>query len=332
VSGSFAGNPALRRYWYVVARPSDLALGPLAVTVLTVPVVVWRAPDGAVAAAVDRCPHREAPLSAGAIAGGGLQCPYHGWVFDECGRCVLVPSAGAGAPIPPQAALESVAVAERYGLVWVCLDEPAAPVPTVPEDSDPRFRRITQVVERWSASATRMVDNFLDIAHFPFVHRDSFGGAADPEVGRIDLGPLGDFFGYRYEVTAANAAGEQASGQGAATVTRRMTTGFALPFTVRSTIEYDTGLCHSLLLLSTPRDDDSAYFTFVVWRNDDFSVPADEVTTLDRMIGAEDKRMLERIRGPLPLAPTALVSVQSDRASVEWRRRFAALLRDAVSD
>ena len=95
---------------------------------------------------------------------------------------------------------------------------------------------------------------------------------------------------------------------------------------MRSTIEYETGLQHVLLLLSTPRDDETSYFTFVVWRNDDFSVPAEDVTRLDRLIEAEDKRMLERVRGTLPLDNTALVSVQADKASVEWRRQLRALL------
>jgi hypothetical protein len=36
--------------------------------------------------------------------------------------------------------------------------------------------------------------------------------------------------------------------------------------------------------------------------------------------------MLERISGVLPLDQAATVSVRSDRLSVEWRRRFAALL------
>ena len=75
-----------------------------------------------------------------------------------------------------------------------------------------------------------------------------------------------------------------------------MTTGFHLPFDVRSTIQYETGLEHILLLLSTPIDDVTSLFTFVVWRNDDFSVPADEVMRFDMAIGAEDKRMLERCR------------------------------------
>jgi hypothetical protein len=81
-----------------------------------------------------------------------------------------------------------------------------------------------------------------------------------------------------------------------------------------------------LLLASAPIDDDSTWFTFVVWRNDDFSVPGEEVTRLDRLIGAEDKRMLEQVAGPLPLDATTLVNVQADRASVEWKRRLKTLL------
>jgi hypothetical protein len=106
-----------------------------------------------------------------------------------------------------------------------------------------------------------------------------------------------------------------------------MTTGFALPFTTRSTIRYATGLEHILLLLTTPMDDVTSYFTFVVWRNDDFSVPADEVVAFDRRIGLEDKTMLERIPGVLPLDITATASVQADRPSLAWRRQFAALLQ-----
>ena len=330
MTGSFVSSPALRQYWYAVAQPSELLGGPLAVTLLGEQVVVWRAADGRVAAAYDRCPHREAPLSAGVVLDGVVQCPYHGWRFDGDGRCVLVPSSGPGAPIPPKAILRRVHATERYGLVWLCLDEPVAGIPEIPEDTDRSFRRINQVVEHWDASTTRMVDNFLDYSHFPFVHLGSFGGATDPEVGRVELEPLGDFYGYQYEVVASNAAvGNAASGQTTTSVSRRMSTGFALPFAVRSTIEYGTGLCHQLLLLSTPKDDESSYFTFVVWRNDDFSVPGEEVTRLDRLIGSEDKRMLEKLSGPLPLDNTSLVSVQADKASVEWKRRLRELLSPA---
>jgi hypothetical protein len=64
----------------------------------------------------------------------------------------------------------------------------------------------------------------------------------------------------------------------------------------------------------------------VSWRNHDHDVCADDFLAFDRAIGAEDRVMLERIGGVLPLDQSATVSVRSDRLSVEWRRRFASLL------
>ena len=55
---------------------------------------------------------------------------------------------------------------------------------------------------------------------------------------------------------------------------------------------------------------------------------AEEIVRFDLAIGAEDKAMLERLPGVLPLDQTTLVSVQADRCSVEWRRQFAALLAE----
>jgi phenylpropionate dioxygenase-like ring-hydroxylating dioxygenase large terminal subunit len=328
-SDSFADNPVLRRYWYPVARSDEVAVDPVAVELLRERLVLWRDGDGALGAAYDRCPHRESPLSLGQVVDGCLRCPYHGWTFAVSGACVRVPSAAADVPVPPKARLSTVQLSDRYGLVWVCLDDPVAPIPVIAEDESPTFRRINNPVERWRTSATRMTDNFMDISHFPFVHTGTFGRAQNTFVPKIDLAWLDDsFYGYRYEVEVNNPDSARAtSGLAAATLTRTMTTGFNLPFTTRSTICYETGLEHILLLCTTPVDDVTSYFTFVVWRNDDFSVPADEVVAFDRAIGAEDKAMLERVPGVLPFDVTATVSVQADKPSVEWRRRFAELLR-----
>ena len=121
-------------------------------------------------------------------------------------------------------------------------------------------------------------------------------------------------------------AASLSSGQTEGAVNRAMTTGFHLPFTVRSTIAYDSGLNHIILLLTTPIDDLNSYFTFVVWRNDDFGVSAEAVIAFDRMIGEEDKAMLEQVPGVLPLTLRGLVSTQSDKASSVWRHQFARLL------
>jgi phenylpropionate dioxygenase-like ring-hydroxylating dioxygenase large terminal subunit len=210
----------------------------------------------------------------------------------------------------------------------VCLDDPVADLPVIAQDTDAAFRRINNPVEAWTTSATRLTDNFMDYTHFPFVHTGTFGRAQDTVVPRFEVEMLDDgWCGYQYEVDVNNPdSATSISGQTDKVLHRRMSTGFTLPFAVRSTINYETGLQHILLLLTTPIDDVNCYFTFVVWRNDDFSVSAEEVIAFDRMIGAEDKVMLEQIPGVLPLTQTGVVSVQSDKGSVEWRRQLAELL------
>lgn len=321
-------NDNLLGFWYPVARSVDVMSAPVSAKLLGRNLVVWRDGNGTVSALPDRCTHREAKLSLGYAKDNCLVCPYHGWEFAEDGKCVRVPSATEGVPVPPKAHIEAFGCEDRYGLIWVCIGEPKATIPDMPWDNDPKFRRLNTPVDVWKCSATRMVDNFLDITHFPFVHVESFGRAQETSVPKVELGPLDDhFFGYSYEVNANNASvGTIASGQSSGVVHRKMSSGFNLPLICRSTIEYDTGLSHILLLVSTPIDDVTSYFTLVVWRSDDFAIPSDEVLRLDFMIGAEDKRMLETFDTVLPLDQASLVSVQADKCSVEWRRQFAALL------
>ncbi len=325
---SFITAGALAGHWYPVLESVDVDSGPVAVRLLGNDLVVWRGTDGRLAAAPDRCPHREAPLSMGSVVGGELKCRYHGWTFGADGRCTAVPSSGVGSAVPPAAHLDCCSVQERYGLVWICPGEPSAAIPTILQEDDPVFRRINTGVDAWAVSTPRMVDNFLDFSHFPYVHTGTFGTGLDPVVPKLELGQLDDdFYGYVYEVDAANP--EQAvvtSGSDDDVVHRVMSTGFSLPFIVRSTIRYDDGLEHILLLCSTPVDDTTSLFTFVVWRNDDHNTDAQEIVEFDRAIGAEDKLMLEMVPGTLALSRTGLVNVQSDKPSVEWRRRFADLV------
>jgi len=321
-------HEALRHQWYVVAEGVDVTDAPLGVRLLGADYVIWRSAAGELVAAPDRCPHRESPLSIGTVNDGCLTCPYHGWTFGDGGKCVEIPSSGKGRPIAPAAHLQTIHVEERYGLVWLCPDEPHGTIPLMSAEGDSAYRRINSGVETWATSATRMTDNFMDFSHFPWVHVGTFGIQDKTEIPTLHVEALDDgWFGYQYEVDARNDTGGTAvSGQEGDVVHRRMSTGFHLPFVVRSTIHYETGLDHLLLLCATPVDDTTSYFTFVVWRNDDFATPAQEIIEFDRAIGAEDKVMLERVPGVLPLDQQATASVQSDKPSVEWRRQLAALI------
>ena len=324
----FVDKPVLRNYWYAVALCDEVESNPISVKLLNEDFVIWRESNGGLIAAPERCPHRQAPLSHGHLENGCLVCPYHGWTFSEFGKCVNIPSAADGVPIPSRAHLDTAEVIEKYGLIWLCPGKPLKPLFELEEELDPSFRRINTEVQKWEVAATRMVDNFLDITHFPYVHAGTFGAGQETKVPNITLEYLdGDFFGYRYDILAANPEeAKSTSGSNEESVERSMSSGFNLPLTVRSTIAYKSGLEHIILLLSTPIDETSSYFTFVIWRNDDFTVPADEVISFDRAIGEEDRVMLEKLSGVMPLDRTALVNVQSDKATVEWRRQLSKLI------
>jgi vanillate O-demethylase monooxygenase subunit len=316
---SIIDSPGLRDHWYVVADAAELGDSPLPVTLLGDRFVVWRA-DGEVRAAADRCPHREAPLSEGFMHDGSLTCAYHGWAFAGDGTCRAIPASGLDATIPTAACLRMLPVRELYGLVWLSPGEAAGEPPAIPQDGDIDYRRINTGIEVWHTSVTRMVDNFCDIAHFPYVHAATIGGDVAREVDPYSVEELDDdFTGFRYTVDVDGAAAEQ--------VRQEMTTGFALPFTVRSTTHHtsgpDAGSDRILLLCSSPIDAERTLFTFVLWRSDSSAVSDDEQVAFDRAIGAEDRAMLELVPGELSLDPASTVSGRADRLSVEWRRRLA---------
>lgn len=323
----FYDNPALRSHWYAVATELEVTAGPVSRMLLGERLVIYRDVGGTPVVAPDRCPHREAPLSAGSVDRGVLTCCYHGWQFGEGGRCIAIPSADPDFPIPSNGHLPCFKAELRYGLVWVCLGEPQGEIPEIAQESDSAFRRINNPVQEWKVSAARMTDNFMDIAHFPWVHLGTFGNDQRTLVPKIKLSELpGGFYGYEYSVVAENPpSASLTSGQDTSDVSRKMSTGFQLPFVVRSTINWHTGLDHILLLLTAPMDDVTSLFTFVIWRNDDFSVSAEDLATFDRLVGEEDRVMLERIPGVLPL-DGGLANTQADKPSTAWRLQFKALL------
>ena len=325
----------LGNFWHAVATSDSVESEIFSVRLLHNDYVLWRTPDGQIVAALDSCTHRQAPLSKGTLEDGCLRCPYHGWLFGDEGHCLEVPSASEGLPIPPKANLKSLHVEEKYGLVWLCPNEPDAPIPEVAADSDSSFTRLNTKMQIWNTDSTRMIDNMLDISHFPYTHRGTFGIEQETVVPRIKLEQLDEtFFGYGYEVKINNVGSTKVmSGGGDDIVKLFMTTGFALPFSVLSTMSYETGVEHKLFMTAAPIEEGKSIYTFVIWRNDDVSALvehdrtiANEVIDLELAVVLEDQMMLEKLEGQLPLEQGALVDVQSDKPSLEWRRRYKKLV------
>jgi phenylpropionate dioxygenase-like ring-hydroxylating dioxygenase large terminal subunit len=75
----------------------------------------------------------------------------------------------------------------RYGHVWTSLGTPTRPLFDIPEADQPGRRLVDVGLVRVKCSPLRAVENFLDIAHFPFVHTDILGAEPHTEVGRYDV-------------------------------------------------------------------------------------------------------------------------------------------------
>ena len=177
------GDPVLADSWLPVTNSRDVDTArPRGFTLLDTPIVLWRSLDGTVHAARDQCPHRGAALSLGHVRGDTLQCPYHGWVYDGGGRCVCQPAMPGRTP-PPNARLDMFSASERYGVVFVALGSPPSERPAYfPEWDEHGVRHYHDDPVVVHACGPRIVENFLDMAHFPFVHPGVLGTESHAEV------------------------------------------------------------------------------------------------------------------------------------------------------
>ncbi len=177
------GRGFLTDLWYFAALSRDLKRGRLArYEILGEPVALGRSRGGHVVALRDVCPHRAAPLSAGAFfaeADGAetVECPYHGWRFGADGACRAIPSLiAAQAFETSRIGVRRYPVVESQGMVfvWVAADprddaEPLAPPPIFPGV----VGGAPKVIERLDLAAhiDHAVVGLMDPAHGPYVHR-----------------------------------------------------------------------------------------------------------------------------------------------------------------
>lgn len=162
--------------WYVAAWDHEVTRKPRARRIADRPLALYRTEDGKAVALADACWHRLAPLSMGKTVGkDGIQCPYHGIVYNSAGRCASMP---AQESINPSATVPSFPVVERYRFVWVWLGDPTQADP----DLVPDMRQMDS--PDWAGDGETIfapcnyqlvLDNLMDLTHEEFVHASSIG-------------------------------------------------------------------------------------------------------------------------------------------------------------
>jgi phenylpropionate dioxygenase-like ring-hydroxylating dioxygenase large terminal subunit len=314
-------DPILFNDWHPVASLAQLQVQPLCpVRLLGEDLVIWRT-DERVMAWQDLCIHRGTRLSLGKIREGCLACPYHGWVYNQQGICVHIPAHPEQLP-PAKARVKVYQVQERYGLIWVCLGEPSQDIPPFPEWADARFATaICGPYAHIPAHGPRLVENFLDAAHFAFVHEGVLGDPSRAEIGDyethhtasgIESDPV--------EVYQPNPYGDQAGK--VAYVYRAFR-----PLTAHFN-KYSPNATNGLLLTITPHDelDSTVWFIVATTTMQDNDALQQQYSPRIAAIFAQDQAIVETQRPELlPLDLQAELHLRSDRMAIAYRKWLGEL-------
>ncbi len=318
-----SGDTVIANDWHPVAIAADLRPGSMqAVPLLDMSLVLWRDTAGEVHAWQDRCPHRGMKLSMGMLNGDTLTCPYHGWAFGTTGRCKHIPALPELREQHLKAQARVFSAKEAFGLVWVCTGTPAQDVLAFPEFHDERLRKVWCGPYDVASSAPRIVENFLDMAHFAFVHEGILGdrdrtAIRDYTVNRFDDAVYGSGIWARQCFAwqpRSNALADRGSDV-------EYTYRVIRPFTAILTKEpaAQQGFREAISLHLQPVTETSTrVWIILAMTNDESSV--DEMRNFQDTIFLQDKPIVENQQPlKLPLSPQAEVSVACDRMSLAYR-------------
>jgi len=322
-------QPVFRRFWYPVMPRQQLVSGPQAFELLGEPLVLWLDDQGQAAAVRDRCCHRTAKLSLGKVDQGRICCPYHGWEFGADGTCQRVPQLKPECAIPANYRVDAFRVAERYGYIWVCLEDPLIDIPDIAEASDPNYRLIQEFYEPWQCAGLRVMENELDLAHPTFVHTATFGSEDHPTPDQLDITETDWGIHVFGKLGVVNPELQQKNLKMAEAQTfRTLTMDWLMPFTIKLKITYPNGMEHIVVNTMTPVSDRTSQMVQFCVRNDtEADTLATDVIAFDRAVTLEDKRILESTDYDVPLTPSREEHMFTDRPGIMIRKKVAALLK-----
>jgi phenylpropionate dioxygenase-like ring-hydroxylating dioxygenase large terminal subunit len=309
--------------WHPVMLSQDIQAGTVKPThLLGEDLVLWRHNDQ-ILAWQDWCPHRGARLSLGWVEENTLVCPYHGLAYNSQGQCIHIPAHPDLQP-PTRACVRTYQTQERYGLVWVSLGNPTQDIPSFPEWDEPSYRPVLCGPYHFNTSGCRAIENFLDVAHFPFVHGDLLGDreALLPRTDRthsiID--------NYQVEVEADGITlrdvrvwqpNPDGTGQGGSIaynyrVLRPLTAYFS---------KNTEGRCLTIFLTVTPVEEEECIAWMWMAMNHSYEIPEVEQRAFQDRIVAQDIPIVESQRPKrLPLDLQAEFHLPCDRASIAYRK------------
>jgi phenylpropionate dioxygenase-like ring-hydroxylating dioxygenase large terminal subunit len=216
--------------------------------------------------------------------------------------------------------LAPLPVRERYGLIWTTLGSPAREPVDIPETDEPDRQYVPCGAITVNASGLRVVENFLDMAHFPFVHTDILGAEPHTEVRHYKTELRREID----EVWATDCAFYQP--QAAKSATTGIDTQYmyrvASPFVtlLYKTCPMAANRWDVICLFVQPMEPDRCRAHPVMYLIDSVT-PRSSLIAFQLLIFLQDRIILENQRPRLlPLEPRSEIPTRADICSVVYRR------------
>ncbi len=169
--------------WFQVAWGAEVAVGQVhRVRAFGEELIAWRGQSGRVTVMDAYCQHLGANLGyGGTVVDDTVQCPFHGWQWNDRGRNVCIPyedRPNIGKKI------KTYPTVERNEAIYIWHDlekrEPYFEVPDIftswndgasAEDYHPSYGRTTLFEPGLQLHPQYVLENGVDLAHFKFVHK-----------------------------------------------------------------------------------------------------------------------------------------------------------------
>ncbi|HVG68357.1 MAG TPA: aromatic ring-hydroxylating dioxygenase subunit alpha, partial [Gaiellales bacterium] len=291
------------------------------------PLALWRGTEGRLHAVSDICIHRGTALSLGWTQGDQIVCPYHGWRYRADGRCAAIPQLEDPTRVPAKARIPAFRAAERFGLIWVALEEPRFELPDAPELNRDGWVVVNAGPYRWSSDASRQLENFTDFGHFPWVHPGLLGDPERPVVPQHTVETEGHVLHYR--VVRPEAANTDEfpvfANEDEQAPERRSVYQLHLPYTIVLRLGWGGEKGMLYLFASQPVSASECVGYVVMGRNYDLDQPPEVLQSFEDTIFNQDQRIVESQRPeqvPFDLADE--LHLTFDAVAVAYRRAMRA--------
>jgi phenylpropionate dioxygenase-like ring-hydroxylating dioxygenase large terminal subunit len=214
-------------------------------------------------------------------------------------------------------------VTEQYGLVWIAQEHPLVGLPDLPEWFDPAYHSGVLCTPT-HVGAGVLLDNFLDVTHFSYLHRQSFGRSRPVTSDGYQVVARGDYVRLEHDTVLQEG--------------RRDRNGEFGQRRIATYTYYPPYIAH--LQMCFPADGDRAAATLVCQPESATSTRAYVVVLIpvrdpglsdqiafSRRVLDEDLALVERMPDPrLCLSIRSELHTRADRASIEMRRTLSDFL------